>query len=62
MITIYEQKRFLSLRLGVLVLGRDSAEDIDAWEVLERLILLCKFNWKVIYSVVQSIIELYWIS
>lgn len=44
MIVIYEQKRFLSLRLRVLVLGKDSAKDINAWEVLERLVLLCKFN------------------
>ena len=41
---IYEQERFLSLRLEVLVLGKNSVENIDAWEVLERLVLLCKLS------------------
>jgi len=44
MIAIYEQERFLSLRLEVLVLGKNSAENIDAWKVLERLVLLCKLS------------------
>ena len=41
---IYEQERFLNLRLEVLVLGKNSAENIDAWKVLERLVLLCKLS------------------
>ena len=41
---IYRQVRFLDSRLGVLVLDRDYMEDVDAWEVWERLILLYEFD------------------
>ena len=41
---IYRQVRFLDSRLGVLVLDRDYMEDVDAWEVWERLIFLYEFD------------------